>query len=260
MPDSERHLKHPPLAEALLEVKWALETRNGQEVNDPGYPLIVGRLYDRLAPAYPEVEHLVPQEVPASVTLHMVRHRFRKAKGQWPLVQVGPGVLTLNEACEYRWRGFKERAIALLPKLYEAYPTGHALPVNSLLLRYINTREFDFEKADVLEFLQSKMRTKVGLPGELFANGTVQQQPLGLRLNLTFPLAEPKGVIDINFGVGKSGERPALIWEFLVRSRDADVPRLPDGFPAWLKSAHDVIELWFFELAKGDLQAEFDKP
>jgi uncharacterized protein (TIGR04255 family) len=132
--------------------------------------------------------------------------------------------------------------------------------VNRIMLRYINIKEFDFEKSDVLEFLESKMRTTVRLPGELFGDGTVQAQPLGLRLNLTFPAADPKGVIDINMGAGRSGEQPALLWEFVVRSLGRDVPQLPDGFAAWLSGAHALIEQWFFELAKGDLLKEFNRP
>jgi uncharacterized protein (TIGR04255 family) len=258
MPESTRHLKRPPLAEALVEVKWA-GSPEGRELTDPGYPLIVGRLYERLQGEYPFVEELLPADVPVAMTMHVVRHRFRSAAGAWPLVQVGPGVLTLNETTGYRWGSFKERAVTLLPKLYEAYPSTHPLKVKSLILRYVNSYGFDFENADVLEFLQAKMKTTIGLPRGLLDDPRVQRWPLGFRLNVTFPVAEPKGVLDVNWGVGQAAGQRSLIWEFVVRSLDADVPSLPSGFPAWLATAHDLVERWFFELVRGDLLSEFDR-
>ena len=260
MPEPDRHLSRPPLAEALLEIKWGVPIPGEAPVGDPGYPLIVGCLYERVRGDYPEVEHLVPQDMPVSMTPNMVRHRFRRAKGQWPLVQVGPGVLTLNETRGYRWNSFKDRAVSLLPELYKVYPADHRLHVDSLLLQYINVQEFDFEKVSVLEFLRSKMRTVIELPRDVFARGDVQNWPLGLHLSLTFPTAAPKGALDLNFGVGKAGDRPALIWELIFRSLRGDVPPLPDAFEEWLTGAHDLVEQWFFELAKGELLAEFERP
>jgi uncharacterized protein (TIGR04255 family) len=121
------HLPNKPLIEAILEV------RRGQDGQpDPAYPLIVGRLYERLRSEYPAIEDLPIVAVPAEIWVHQVRHRFRKTKDGWPLVQVGPGVLTVNETDGYRWRDFSERAKALLPLLHETHPKPETIQITSL--------------------------------------------------------------------------------------------------------------------------------
>ena len=51
----------------------------------------------RLQKEYGIIQHVLPESVPVPLSMHFVRHRFRKSKDGWPLVQVGPGIVTLNE-------------------------------------------------------------------------------------------------------------------------------------------------------------------
>jgi hypothetical protein len=37
-----------------------------------------------------------------------------------------------------------------------------------------------------------------------------------------------------------------------------DLPAMPDGFPAWLDSAHNITSDWFFKLIEGELEKRFD--
>jgi uncharacterized protein (TIGR04255 family) len=241
-------LSSKPLVEALVEIRWGEE---GQP--DPAYPIIVGRLFERLRPDYPEIEALPLAQVPAELATHMVRHRFRRASENWPLVQVGPGVLTFNETDGYHWDDFSQRAKGLMPMLFETHPNPRSLVINSVLLRYINALAVDYSSENLLVFLSSKLHTSLTLPSEAFSRTGVADRPVSLAIQLAFPAREPKGTLALLFGNGTSKGKPALVWEIHVRSTGSDVPRMPEAFGDWLDSAHGVAEEWFFELAKGEL-------
>lgn len=250
--DRPKHLPNKPLVEAILEVKWG-----GEVQPDPAYPISVGRLYERLRHEYPEIENLPVAQVPAEMTTHIVRHRFRKKQDAWPLVQIGPGVLTLNDTVGYHWDDFNARARMLLPWLYDAHPSPSSLRLNSLLLRYINAVELDYEKESALEFLSSRMRLSIGVPSELVDETALRAYPTAVGLQIAFAAQAPAGALRLQVGTGASKGRKALIWEIHFMSVGVDVPRVPDGFGAWLDGAHAKIEDWFFGLAEGELLRKF---
>lgn len=95
-------LTHPPLVEAILEVRWQLQEQVPGVAVDPKYKLLVGRLYDRLSRDYPFHEPLPTASMPDEMLGYVVQHRFRAAEGVWPLVQVGPGLVTLNDPRDTR--------------------------------------------------------------------------------------------------------------------------------------------------------------
>ena len=105
-----KDLKNKPLVEALLEVKWELPVRNTPGIEgDPHYPLLLGRLSERVETDYPFHEALPTAQIPDAMVAHMAQHRFRTSEGGWPLIQVGPGLMTVNETDGYTWDDFRER-------------------------------------------------------------------------------------------------------------------------------------------------------
>ena len=105
------HLKHAPLVEALLELRWELQ-QDGESLpaRDPAYPLIVGLLYGQVKEGYPCIEALPQSRLPAEVIPFLPTHRFRIGASEWPLVQIGPGIATLNFTASYRWQRFQAAA------------------------------------------------------------------------------------------------------------------------------------------------------
>ncbi len=240
------------MIEAIVEIRWGKDSEP-----DPGFQVIVGRLYERLQGDYPEIEDLPIVQVPPAMTIHMVRHRFRRLKGGWPLVQIGPGILTINETEAYRWDRFSTRVKSALVKLYEAHPSRENISISQLLMRYINAVELDYLSQDLTTFLSKKMRTKISIPRELFQQTAVKDKPHGLGLQLTFPTDMPRGALHVSFRTGRKKDKPALIWELQMRSVSAEIAEMPTGFDAWLEAAHGLVEQWFFEIAKGELLESF---
>lgn len=249
------NLPNKPLVEALFEFKWGPDT---PEIL--GYPIVVGALYEQLKDLYPEIEDLPLNRVPPELTLQMVRHRFRKAKRGWPLVQIGPGILTVNDTEGYTtWDEFYKSINHVIERLYEAHPKNAEVKPQSFLLRYINAVDFDFGRDDVLNFLERKFKTKVVMDKSLFAVGSSTEKPSELILRLSFPLGTPKGLATVQFSSGVKSEKPALVWELIVNSSPPQVSQMPKGASAWLREAHDVIDHWFFKLTEGELLDSFKR-
>src|SRR5262249_46385506 len=109
----------------------------GQE-SDPHYKLLLGRLYDRLLAEYPEHEQLATASFPDELVGHVIQHRFRATANGWPLIQLGPGILTINSTADYTWQDFRPRAVAAVRRLYEAHPRTTDLKLSAITLRYID--------------------------------------------------------------------------------------------------------------------------
>ena len=249
-------LKNKPLVEAILEVRWSLEQKGPDLFVDPHYRLLLARLYDRLSTEYPEPEELPIAAIPDEVTSYAVKHRFRHVANGWPLIQVGPGILTLNETSNYTWPDFRTRSIAVVGKLFEAHPKPDELRVRSLLLRYIDAVDLDYSKEDVFLFLSEKLKVSIAMPGNLFEGTGVSSLPARLALDSSFRTAKPQGMVNVRFVTGQIKGKGALIWETQVHSDDA-LPELPEGFDNWIDAAHGIAHDWFFKLIDGELKRRF---
>ena len=247
-----RPLPNKPLVEAIFEFRWRIPGEEG----DPHYPLFVGRLYDRVQPQYPFHEPLPTSMIPLPAAANVIQHRFRVQKGRWPLVQVGPGLVTVNDTEGYIWQDFGRQAKSLMKAIYEAYPEPQQLNVANLVLRYLDAFELDLNQ-DMLDYLSDKLKSKVSFPSELFRDTAVSTCPKTLNIMASFITEKPKGNILVRFGSGTHKEKPALIMELAVRSDASDLPSMPEGFEGWVEDAHKLTDDWFFKFIEGELERRF---
>jgi len=255
-----RHLKNKPLVEALVELKWALESRAPNVQVDPVYPLFLGRFQERVRDRFPFAEPLPAAQIPDELTPYVVKYRFREARDGWPLVQAGPGVVTLNFTGGYRWDLFAGAARPFFAKTLDAYAYEGSSPrprFVSALLRFINAIDFDARTEDVLSRLGA-FHTGLRLPDKVTAAPQVSGPAASLQLSSTWRLERPAGVGSIAFSTGTREGRPALIWEIKVQSNDEQVPQESDALENWLAKAHEVVETLFFALIEGEMERAFD--
>ena len=100
-------LPNKPLAEAIFELRWALNDVGPGFSDDPGWQLLPGLYYSKVRDTYPHQVSLPATHLPTEVSGHMVRHQFRVGADKWPLTQLGPGILTVNETEGYTvWEDF----------------------------------------------------------------------------------------------------------------------------------------------------------
>ena len=181
---------------------------------------------------------------------------FVPAPGDWPLIQVGPGIITVNDTQNYTWSDFRSRSVMAVEKLFEAYPKPEKLHVTSLLLRYIDAVEVDYAREDVFDFLRDKLKVSIALPRNLFDGSGTESKPRHFRWEAAFESTTPPGVVNLKFATGKREGKPALIWETLVHS-ERDLPELPHRFGRWIDAAHMIADDWFFKLIEGELERRF---
>lgn len=248
-----RPLANKPLVEAILEMKWRIDPEKG----DPHYPLLPGRLYEQFCKLYPFHEPLPTSVVPSHFGAHIVQHRFRVAEQRWPLIQVGPGVVTVNDTEAYGWPDFAARATALVDAVFRAYAAVGGIEVIDLALRYLDAIQFDYTRDDVTKFLASHLKTKVIMHDQLFIGVPIQPLPTALNFLTTYQTDNPKGTIGLRITTSRHKKSPALIMETTVRSQPPELPSLPQGFAGWLQAAHTLTDDWFFKLIEGELDRRF---
>ena len=253
-------LKNKPLVEAIFELRWGLQEQSQGVKIDPHYKILIGTIYDRVRSEYPFHEQLLTATVPDEIAGYIVQHRFRKDKDSWPLIQVGPGIITLNDTDGYIWEDFKKRISHVVDTLFKVYPDAeNSLKINDVLLRYIDAVDFDYNKDDIFAFLNGKMKIDIKIYEKLFEDiGRVSNLPLGFDLRFSFHSLEPKGAMYLKFFRGKRKDIDTLMWETMVRSAGEDVPKIKGEIDTWVKKAHELTDDWFFKIIEGELLRRFE--
>lgn len=252
------NLKNKPLVEAIFEARWMLASPVPNVEVDPTFKLLLGRYYDRITKDYPAYEQLpaalIPDEIIAG---RLAQYRFRAKAGGWPLIQLGPGLITVNSTADYLWSDFKGRCLKAVETLYASHPKPDELKIVGMSLRYIDAVDFNVLGDNVLDFLSKEMRVGVHLPETLFGD-EVQRNPQNIHIGMTFLTKKPKGAVTLRFYNGMKSDTSALIWETVCEAQGPDLPSIPKDFEGWLTQAHDVTHNWFFTLIEGHLREMFE--
>ena len=263
----EKKKKHPdltskPLVEAIFEMRWVLSQPQPGFFTDPQSSLRLGRLYDKLLSIFPYHETLPTASLPEEISGYTVQHRFRAGKDEWPLVQIGPGVITYNDTNSYSWNSFSTNVVKVVGALFEITKTEPNFTLSMLLLRYIDAVEFDFENNDVFEFLHQNLKIDTKLPEPLFAGSGTANKPIKLDMQFSFNSTKPPGTVNFRILRGdkvKGSERyPAVVWETGVVSSNLQMSVDAKKVNSWLIDAHDLSTDWFFKLISGPLQGRFE--
>ncbi len=247
-------LSNPPLTEALLEVRWALlENSNGTQI-DNSYPVVAGLLFERVKQDFPHIERLPAAGMPDEITPHVVKQRFRSSPEGWPLMQIGPGVASLNFTTDgYGWQGFRERALSFFRMLQEARQATPAPSlINSVVLKYLNILE---RPADLLAFFKDKMHTDVRVP--FTTDHPEIEGPTAFLMDVEYQIPKTKTKASIRLRTGERNGQPVLGWDLRARSIGPDAPQAVPQFRDWLDAAHDFLRQWFFVFIAGDLEKQF---
>ena len=252
-------LLHPPLVEVIFELRWEIEgDPEGGRMRDPSYPMLVGALYERLKKELPLIEDLPSTQAHPETTPFVPRHRFRKEKNGYPLIQVGPGILTVNQSKGYSWSGFRSLVTRTIQSVSELYPENvHPLNFIKAEVRYVNAIRFDLSRENPLHFLEEKLHTKLELDPEHFALNRLSERPNAVGLNVSYVLDRPVGNLALALNLGQFEGKPAFIQQTLIQSFGELTPADLDSFNPWLDEAHGVAENCLHVFCKGNLMEKF---
>ncbi|HUY31169.1 MAG TPA: TIGR04255 family protein [Pirellulales bacterium] len=247
-------LARPPLAEAIFELRWELQPNQ----TDPAWQLLPGLCYGQLRDDFPAKFNLPASNIPAQMTPYVVRQQFRPAADKWPVIQLGPGILTVNHATGYTdWNSFLPVVRKALGVLNDAFPDDTPFEPVHLELRYLNAVPYQFQKDHLLKFMKSNLHTTIQISPRPFDGERVSDGFDGFNLTLTFPTNKPKGTGQFLFADGIHQGEPAVVWHMAIQSKADHVPDKVGLFDCWLNDAHLLIEHWFVDLTQGPLLKSF---
>ena len=240
-----RRLPKAPLLEVIFEIRWHIN--NDDERNR--YQYLHGDLYNTLKSEYPFRELVVPSHFPVEVYLNQVAHRFRQAKGGYPLIQIGPGIFTINTIeKDYIWEDFCGQIQNSVKNLITLDSFNAQLPV-SLALRYIDFFQFDFNQNDIKDYLNDFLHIKV--EQEFFKNNAPPYN-----INLGFTYGTTVGTLNLSVNKGLVDEVEGLIIQIEVIQQGMNA--VITEIDKWLDSAHILTSDTFNNLTKGKLQDYFN--
>ncbi|MCD6327149.1 TIGR04255 family protein [bacterium] len=250
-------LSNPPLVEAIFELYWQLRQRQ-DEPPEFNYGILAGRIYEKLSDDYPFHEPLPTASMPAEIAAHVIQHRFRKGKNEWPLVQMGPGILTLNHTKQ----GFKRDVFhcgieALVQVFLSIYQDDQKPTFSRLMLRYIDAVDFDYQAENVSEYISRTLKTDVTAKPSLLEGTGVSTSPTALDSTIFFASDRPKGQLRLRFGRGSRNNKDLLTWETIVETTGQDVPQDTEEIASWANDADELIHKIFFRMIEGELMERF---
>jgi uncharacterized protein (TIGR04255 family) len=264
-------LRLPPLIEAWLEIRWVLETKDSSPNlrRDRHFPIALGRFYEKILDRFPYPNELDTAQLPLDMSPYIVRHQFRREEDGWPLVQLGPGIATINFNENYDWKSFKKEVLFIRSALSDTYQETR-FESERLALRYRNAEPFEYTSNSMLEFFQNNLNTSLRLPEHIPGASGNNNFISGANLFLSFNLRVPRAIGSIRFATakrrvidqtsGKSSEKDAILWQLEVVSEPGHAPAIQtEGhFATWLEAAHDVTHDWFFSTIDGPLRKKYE--
>ena len=183
---------------------------------------------------------------------------MRKEKNGYPLIQMGPGIATVNFAKGYSWTLFKEHILNVIASVIDLYPEEiHPLRLIRSEVRFLNGVPIGPKNENPLAFLEEKLHTKVEIDPDFFRLNQMYLQPHSVNLNLAYNLQRPLGHLGISIQSGQMGEMPAYVFQTLIQSSGEGAASTKEAFERWLDDAHDVAENSFCTLCKGSLMEKF---
>jgi uncharacterized protein (TIGR04255 family) len=239
-------LPNAPLLEVIFEIKWDITSKT--DIVDFQY--LHGDLYSNLKSKYSHRENLLPPEVPLDIVKGNPVFRFREKQGSYPLVQIGPGLISLNTIDEkYFWNQFRDESNEVLRVLNEIYPKYSELNL-SPALTYLDFFEYDKNKETPLEFINSNFQLSLKDNFMSKTDSTMND------VNFTFNYEVDEKIVSLNLRNGKiNNDKEGLVLQTKVfgKKRKYNTEKLQE----WLDSAHDLSSNMFKSLTNGKLYESF---
>lgn len=237
-------LPNAPLLEVIFELRWNMSNDNHWSQ----FPFLPGDLYALLKKQYPERHILAPTDIPPNLLEGSAIYRYSTKNG-YPMVQLGPGVLSLNTTDDYYdWKSYSKNIDELLRKFNDVYIFSEN-EQGRATLSYYDFLEFDWDEEDILSYLRNKL--KIAMTPQFYEFGNA---PLALGVALSYKT--DKGVFNLKIGRGTAdNDRSGLILEFQIVS--PSIRPIPEEVNKWLEEGHDLCSEMFKKITEGELYDSF---
>jgi uncharacterized protein (TIGR04255 family) len=238
-------LSKAPLIEVVLELKW--DMLNKEDLNDSQY--LYGDIYSSLKHKYPFRENILPFDVPIEVLINKPVHRFRTNEGGYPLIQVGPGIVTLNTIDEeYEWEEFSNSYEELLRAFHNAFQKFENKKFSPSIL-YLDFFPFNFDDNDVYKFVNENF--SVNLEQSFIVTESYPKD-----INLGFNYKIDLGTLNVSFQKGNNQQgQEGIILQTRIDGYAVN-PEI-EKITLWYNKAHTIISDLFKKMTYGKLYESF---
>lgn len=243
-----KKLKRAPLREAMFEINWQSPRDATGFPVDKNFDLGLGKFHSAISHAFPVKKRVLPI-FPAIDVYARPIYQFWAGKAVWPVIQFGPGLLTVNETEKnYEWektyRPNVEMALNALVKSYEQEPN-----FNKVSLKYIDSVDISSE-TDVYQYISANLQT------DLVNRFDIPGRSVGININQAFEVDGSVVVLSIQTAVNNSNNSKALMW---ITSVEKMGSFKSEDVLTWLDSAHKLTSDLFVQMLNPEFYASFDR-
>lgn len=240
-------LPKAPLVEVVFELKWDIKMKS--DLDDFQY--LYGDLFANLRNEFPNRERLTPLEIPFDALINIPVFRFTKNDNKYPLIQIGPGVISINTLNEfYIWEDFRDNIHKLLDILKDIYPKFQTLKIKPALI-YIDFLKFKDVNSSGYKFINENLNISVN------SNILNDIEPTISDININANYQIGTDILSIRINEGKANNSTdGLVLQTKVNGNTQSYDK--ETLKEWLESAHLLSSETFKSLIKEDLFKTFN--
>jgi uncharacterized protein (TIGR04255 family) len=232
-----KKLPNAPLKEVIFELFWSLDyDQNGFPVDNNAFGLAKGKFSTLIEDDFKHLDYLLPDNI---VLPQQVALRFWKDKNIYPVIQIGMGVIAVNDTEKnYVWEDtYKPLVLKAIENLEKSYRFKN-LNYNKVRLKYIDSVDIsDEEYANVRTFIKEKLNLNI-------ENGfSVQGISKDINVSQSFLLEDGSNfVLSVNTGFNQQNQQNAIVWSLEVsKTGQIATQEISD----WLEIAHEKTSSTF---------------
>lgn len=237
-------------AEAIFEFRWGSQQATPETLPSLDYKLFLGNILNNVKNEYPVTKTLNNAKVPEELANGLVQYQFRKSDSEFPLLQAGPGVFTVNENNFSSLGKFKDVSLKGFDVLYKSYPNHSTLNSFKLVLNFICGKEFDFAGQNVNDYINSQTRLNITIAPKLLKETGIEGKIKNIEAKLTLNSKNPQGKLVILIGKGKKEKKDALVWNISLVSEFKNITGHKDIIQSWFTRAEKNLNKIAEELVK----------
>jgi uncharacterized protein (TIGR04255 family) len=250
-----------PLVEVIAELRWKLQPLLAipNAAVDPHFPLLNQQFGEILKQSeFSRIERLLPDQVPTEMFPHKPLLRYRRQTADWPLIQLGPGLLAMNIVPPYNgWAEFRGFISKVVQWLFQAFPIPEKyLKIETMELHYIDGFTDSLGYSNELAFLNEGLTLGIGIPERL---RSLSNDLAGSRISMEIqiPVSKPQGSLAIvKLGPGKVKDQNALVMELLCKREGVDSIQTQAAVLEWMDGAHALLREAFARVTSEKLKQE----
>ncbi len=244
-------LPHAPLQEVIFEARWQLQPDDsGQQLIDREYEFALGKFQAAIVDDFPYHTSKFPRELPHQVLTYQTVHQFWRGPQQWPVVQIGPGIVSVNETEEnYDWqKTFLPNVKQILDVLVESYGQLNFISASLRYIDVVKVADYGFNTWE--EFVHNNINFS-------FKNHFDPQGKLSsFQFNQSFELNQ-SGLVNVNFSSSQNNKKEDI---FVFQTAVVQTSNMRKQEVAnWLETAHNYTSSLFKKICKDEFYNSFTR-